>query len=420
MGDSYILSGGDIVAPDSILYAGCIPVRGGIIQDVDSRPVRDYLAAHPEFGDLPIVDCGGRFVIPRLMEMHIHGAFGAGFEQIREGRELLLMAERFRARGISSFVPTILWDETSVRRLVGAIREAALPCEVLPGIYLEGPFVNPAKRGGIGPGQIHQPDTRLLDHIFEVTDGLLRIMTVAPELEGSDRLCSMLEERGVRVAFGHSDLRGITKLPERPFSITHLFNAMSGLDHKDGAEGLANLALSGAARWVELNADGVHVNASAMETAGRCVPKGNLVLTSDAVVSAGLPYGEYRYFGQAVESGPRGVRYRDSGTLIGSSRLGMEIVRSFMEASGAPLCEAVAAMSSTPMELLGMDCARQGGSIVAGAPADLYLWDKSLGTCIPAVSGDSAGTGGSRGTGGSAFESRYTPLLKTRTPEVFL
>jgi N-acetylglucosamine-6-phosphate deacetylase len=154
---------------------------------------------------------------------------------------------------------------------------------------------------------------------------------------------------------------------------------MSGVDHREG--GLANLGLSGRSRWVELNADGIHVNDTAMRIAHSCLPPEKLILTSDAVVSAGLPYGEYLYFGHKVRSDSKGVRYGESGVLIGSSKLGMEIVGSFVRASGAPLWAAVASMSATPSAALGKRARQRPGKIVSGAPAKILVWDKDMTAC---------------------------------------
>lgn len=383
--------------PDRLLEKGLLVAREGSIVFAGAQNLSDYLASNPRFRGLPVMDCGGCIIAPRLVEMHLHGAFGIGFENLRGGDDLLYMFEEFRKRGIGCFVPTILWDEKAVGRLVDAIEEARLPKTVLPGIYIEGPFVNPKKRGGINPGQIAAPDADLCKKIIDTARGMLKIMTVAPELPGIGAIYPILRQAGVLVSLGHSEAGAgigaeIGSLPPSPFSITHLFNAMSGVDHR-GDGGLANLALTGEPRWVELNADGIHVNASSMKIASLCIPGERLILTSDAVVSAGLAHGAYSYFGKEVVSDEKGVRYRDSHTLIGSNRLGMEIVLSFMRASGRPLHAAVASMSLVPSAALGLPdgCQLEGGprlpdgghaaAFGTGAASDVFIWNKELSSC---------------------------------------
>ena len=205
-------------------------------------------------------------------------------------------------------MPTILWDEKAVSRLIDAIEESRLPQDVIPGIYIEGPFINPERRGGINPPQIAKPDEKLCRKIVETTRGKLKIMALAPELPGVEALYPILREARVLVSLGHSGASAAVALPPPPFSVTHLYNAMSGFDHRGG--GLVNIALSGLSTWVELNADGIHVNATSMKVASLCLPPEKLILTSDAVISAGLGYGDYSYFGKAVSSDSTGVRYR--------------------------------------------------------------------------------------------------------------
>ncbi len=380
MAEGYILANGTAVLPDRLLEKATIATHGGKIVAIGAESPAEIAASRPECRGLPVVDCAGAYVLPRLVEMHIHGAFGIGFESVTGPGELLTVARELRARGAGTFVPTILWDEAAVSRLAAAIEESGLPESALPGIYIEGPFVNPEKRGGIGLDRIRAPDAELCRRILRAARGKLKIMALAPELPGVEALYPILGEAGVRISLGHSAADAGVATLKGHFSVTHLFNAMSGLDHRRG--GLVNLALAGRTTWAELNADGIHVNADCMAVASRCLPPDKLVLTSDAVVAAGLPYGEYSYFGSPVRSGPDGVRYVESGTLMGSNRLGMEIVVSYRRASGAALPAAVASMSRTPSDVLGFGPATRA-CLEIGAAADLFVWDRELASCRP-------------------------------------
>ena len=393
MGDSYILSGGVVVLSGGLLKDGLVVVRDGIISYVGADRLSRRLALNPRDKSLPVVDCAGSFILPRLTEMHIHGAFGVGFESLRGSEDILEVALRLKERGIGCFVPTILWDEGAVGRLVSAIEASCLPRSVIPGIYIEGPFVNPEKRGGIGREQIMKPDFDLCEKILETTRGLLKIMTLAPELPGIESLYPLLRKNGVLISLGHSAAKAGTSLPPPPFSTTHLYNGMSGADHRGG--GLANIALAGFSRWVELNADGIHVNATAMKIASLCLDPERLILTSDAVVAAGLEPGEYSYFGKRIVSDGKGVRYRDEGTLVGSNKLGIDIVKSFAASTGRPLNAAVASMSATPSAALGMAATGQSGSVEVGAVAGLFIWDGGLVACRAAGEAASAAEVGS-------------------------
>jgi N-acetylglucosamine-6-phosphate deacetylase len=381
MNGSYIVKGGTIVLPDRQIDNALLVVRDGTIEFAGAIDSPESAAAGNQVpflagsASLPVEDVSGMFVLPRLVETHIHGAGGYGFEKIDSARAILAVRDFLESRGVGCFVPTVLWDEYAITNLVKAIESALLPRSVLPGIYIEGPFVSPEKRGGIGLENIRAPSVDLAKRMIDLCHGYLKTVTIAPELSGAEALYPIFEAAGVLVSLGHSNgtLDSIA-LPKSRYSFTHLFNAMSGIDHR-GSGGLANLAFLDMASTVELNADGIHVNPACMNLVAKQIGSERLILTSDAVVAAGLPYGDYLYFGKNVKSGPDGVRYSDTGVLMGSNKLGMEIVKSYISATGVSLHAAVASMSLSPR------VAGQGGAILPGCTDDIFIWNKELIKC---------------------------------------
>jgi len=376
---TYILEGADLLLPDRTLPRATLAVKNGRIEGIFNQraggALKELLDRDSRLSTAPVLHLSDAYIAPALVEIHIHGCGIWGFERISGASELEGAAKFLEEKGVGCFVPTILWDEPALSRLGEAILEAKLPRALLPGIYVEGPFINSAKRGGIQPSNICAPDADLARHLLEVSRGLLAICTLAPELEGVEMLYPIFKNTGVLVALGHSGATlGTLKLPEHPYTITHLFNAMTGVDHRAG--GLANLALSGSPDFVELNGDGIHVNASCLSLAARLVSRDSLLLISDAVVGAGRPYGEYPYYEHRVVSSGRGVRYADTDVLMGSNRLGIDIVRSFVAQTGVPLWQAVRAMSLIPRRALGQDA--EYGSIEPGKVADIFIWDRAL------------------------------------------
>ena len=146
-------------------------------------------------------------------------------------------------------------SEAAIWGLASALGELSPSKEVTPGIYVEGPFVNPIKRGGIPLEAISDPDSRLLGRIINLARGRIALMTLAPELPGYREILARLEALGILPCLGHSDcnIDRIT-LPSGRFSITHLFNAMSPISHKE--PGLAMLPFLDRRAFVELNPDG--------------------------------------------------------------------------------------------------------------------------------------------------------------------
>jgi len=376
---TYILENADLILPDRVLPRATLAVKRGRIAGI--HPARSKVlsqeirARDPEFSAAPVFHVSDVYVAPSLVELHIHGCGKWGFEQIRCAGNLSQVVQFLNGKGVGCFVPTLLWDENAVSMLAQAILDGDFLRSTIPGIYLEGPFVNIKKRGGIQPSNITVPNPATAQRMISASRGLLRICTIAPELEGIATVYPFFEEAGILIALGHSEASLLTaKLPGHPFLMTHLFNAMTGIDHKQG--GLANLAFSGIPDYVEINGDGIHVNETCLRLAARAISADSLILISDAVVGAGIPDGAYDYFGHRVISSERGVRYADSDVLMGSNKIGIDIVRAFVAQTEIPLWHAVRAMSLTPRTLLGME--KDFGSIEEGKVADIYLWDKTL------------------------------------------
>jgi len=376
---TYIIEGADLILSDAILPHATLAVSEGRIAHILARhelsSLLELANLDPSFEGSPIIHAADALVAPALVEMHVHGCGGWGFERIAGPQDLVDAAEFLEQKGVGCFVPTILWEEKALSSLVAAIADCELPQRVLPGIYLEGPFVNSLRRGGIQPENIRPADSSLAQSIVDAAHGLLKIATFAPELDGIEPIYRIFQSAGVLVSLGHSDatLQALT-LPERPYSMTHLFNAMRGIDHKEG--GLANLAFSRSPDYVEVNGDGIHVNATCLRLSARAIPQDSLILISDAVIGAGLPYGTFRYFEHDVVSTERGVRYAKTDVLMGSNRLGMDIVRNFVAQTEVPLWQAVRAMSLIPRRALGL--AKDYGSIEVGKIADIFIWDNEM------------------------------------------
>jgi len=364
-----VLTGGRIVLPRSILEDGAVVVRGGRITAVLEQG--DRLPA-----GLPRRDLGRSWVTPGFIELHIHGCGGVAFDSLGpdavEGAEALERAAAFlRARGITTFVPTVVSREAAISGLAAAMGELAPPREATPGIYVEGPFVNPLRRGGIPLDAISDPDSRLLGRIINLARGRMVMMTLAPELPGYREILARLEAVGALPCLGHSDcnIDRIT-LPSGRFSITHLFNAMSPISHKE--PGLAMLPFLDRRAFVELNPDGAHVNEAALRLCASGLEPDRLILISDAAPPAGLAPGIYGEGEAALVSGEDGVRFASTRVLMGGRLLAPELLRRWLKVTGSSIPNAVRMLSLTPAQALGLDDRR--GAIAPGLDATLVLW----------------------------------------------
>jgi N-acetylglucosamine-6-phosphate deacetylase len=350
---------GRLVLADRVA-AGRIEIEDGRIAGVELDPTGDR-AADPAPGPL---------IAPGFADLHVHGWGGHG--AMGPARDLDGMARALASRGVTAFLPTAvsapLEDLAAFADRVRAWLPDAPADGAAPlGFNLEGPFLAPARRGAHDPAHFRAPATLAAGDLEPVLDGL-RIMTVAPELPGALELIGRLSGRGVVVSLGHS---GATMDQARAGYLagaratTHLFNAMSGIDHR--APGLAVAALVDDEVHVELIADGEHVDAAVWPIVLRMKPAGRLVLVSDAVELAGTAEGRGTLGGLAVEVRDGRCRLVSTGALAGSLIALDSAVRNLVRA-GFTLPVAVAAAGANPLAMLGVS---DRGRIAPGQLADL-------------------------------------------------
>lgn len=319
----------------------------------------------------------GPYLAPGFVDVHVHG--WGGHDAMGSRSALDGMARRLLRRGVTSFLPTAVTAPLGelaafAERVRGWLPDAPPDGAAPLGFNLEGPFLAASRRGAHDPAQLQVPTGVPLAVLEPMLDGL-RVITIAPELPGATELIGWLHERGVATSIGHSaatieEARAGYAAGGR--STTHVFNGMSGVDHR--APGVAVAALLDDAAYVELIADGLHVHPALWPLITRLKPPDRLLLVSDAVPVAGMGDGRGRIGGLEIEV------LRGRATLAGTSTLAGSVialdtaVRNVV-ASGMPLEAAVAAASRNPLALLGIG---DRGRIAAGQRADLVELDSEL------------------------------------------
>ncbi len=379
---SFLIEGCDVVLPDGVIRHGVILACDGSILFAGSR---DRVP-----GDLPAgcrtIPAEGMLACPALWDPHIHGCGGVSTENMT-AESLAEMAGFLAAHGVGAFLPTIVADEGHVARLGEAIIAAGDRPDLrgrIPGIYVEGPFVSVARRGAIPEGLVQPVSIATLDRFVELSRGKLRLMTFAPELPGASSLVTRMREKGILPCLGHSDasydgLRGWEDFA--PLNVTHLFNGMSGVSHRD--PGLAQWALVNRDVHTELNCDGTHVHDAGIHLALRARPWGKMVLISDAVAPAGLPPDEPGSAGLALYGKPlfargNGLYYADSGVLVGSRALLTDGLRRLVTEFHVPVANAISMATLNTARLLGFS---RKGALLAGYDADVALFSHDFSRC---------------------------------------
>lgn len=319
----------------------------------------------------------GPLLAPGFVDVHVHG--WGGHDAMGSTADLDGMARALLRRGVTSFLPTAVtaslpdlaaFAERVRAWLPDAPRDGAEPL----GFNIEGPFIAAARKGAQDPDWIREPASIDRVELEPLLDGL-RLMTVAPETPGALEFIAWLRGRGVKVSAGHSAAGLDTArsgYAAGASGTTHLFNAMSGIDHH--APGLAVAALTTDDAYVELIADGHHVHPALWPIITRTKPADRLLLVSDAVSLAGT--GARGGTIGALEVQVEGDRctLRSTGALAGSLIALDSAVRNLAD-SGLPLPLAVAAASRNPAAMIG---ATDRGRLAVGQRADIVELDDTL------------------------------------------
>jgi N-acetylglucosamine-6-phosphate deacetylase len=348
---------------DDRVASGRLAIEDGVIAAVD---LDDVDADH------------GPFIAPGFVDLHVHG--WGGHDAMGDPAALDGMSRRLLRRGVTSFLPTAVTapldalvafaDRVRAWRAV-APEDGAEPL----GFNLEGPFLAAARRGAHDPAALVAPADAPRDTLERLVDQL-KVVTIAPELPGATELIGWFRERGVVSSLGHS--AASYELTRTAFlagatSTTHLFNAMSGIDHR--APGVALAALLEDDAYVELIADGIHVVPEVWPLIARFKAPDKLLLVSDAVSIAGTAAARGRIGTLDCEVVDGRVVLTGSTTLAGSAIALDDAVRNLVEA-GVGLPVAIAAATRNPLALLGIT---DRGHLGVGQRADLVELNGSLG-----------------------------------------
>jgi N-acetylglucosamine-6-phosphate deacetylase len=355
-------------------------IEGRLVLDdrvaVGRVTIRDGWITAVDFADGEGVD-DAPYIAPGFVDVHVHG--WGGHDAMGDRAALDGMARALLRHGVTSFLPTAVTAPMGdlsafadrVRSwLPDAPADGAQPL----GFNLEGPFLAHARRGAHDETQLRAPADVPPETIEALTEGL-RLLTVAPELAGATDLIGALSRAGVAVSLGHS--AALLEQARAAFragatSTTHLFNAMSGFEHR--SPGLAVAALLDDDAYVELIADGIHVHPALWELITRLKPADRLLLVSDAVPLAGTGDGRGQIGQLPVDVEGWRCTLAGTDTLAGSVIALDTAVRNVVDA-GIPLVAAVAAASRNPLALLGIT---DRGRIAVGQRADLVELDKEL------------------------------------------
>ncbi|NDI86998.1 N-acetylglucosamine-6-phosphate deacetylase [Undibacterium sp. B2R-29] len=325
-------------------------------------------------GELP-------YILPGFVDLHVHGA--GGKDTMEAGDAVSVIARQHARHGTTSLLATTMTaPQADIEAALHAIRplvdaRPANSARVL-GVHLEGPYINPGKLGAqpdfAGIGSLQQ-----VQHLHAIAP--IRLITVAPEMDGHLQLVRELTAMGMQVQIGHtlgSYEDGVAALENGAKGFTHLYNAMSRLDHR--APGMVGAALAHA-EFSEIIPDLLHVHPGAIKAALRAIP--HLYCVTDSTAASGMPDGQYMLGRQVVHKCLGGVRLED-GTLAGSTLTMDQALRNLVSI-GLTLEDASRRVSTYAADYLGLS---ERGRLRAGAFADLVVLDASLNLIAVYVEGE--------------------------------
>ena len=334
-----------------------------------------------------VLDAGGRTLAPGLIDVHIQGAGGA--DVLDATPEALATIARTCARfGVTSFLATTIYKPGQDNRhlkVAAACVGRDLGGARLLGTHLEGPFISPQKRGMIQPDCLTLPAPAILDDIYALLGDTLKMMTVAPELPGSAEIIRTLAAHKTVASFGHSKATydetvrgfemGITH-------VTHLFNAMVGLHHREPGPLAAIFERPDVT--CQVITDGVHIHPAMLRLAFHALGPQRFVTITDGMQALGLPDGLYLYNNLQYESRNGTARYKD-GTLIGTALGLSQLLARLTEFTPCSPTAAIKTVTENAAQVLGLGQTK--GTIAPGYDADLVILENDLSVYATMVAG---------------------------------
>lgn len=361
----------NIITPNRVLNGYGLLIKNGIIADIDLES---------KFSDeyYKVIDGRGKFLSPGFIDIHNHG--NSGFDVMDSTEYALDEIGRYLfLNGVTSYLGTII--TSSSENIVKAVENIynysnkSASAKIL-GIHLEGPFFNKLKKGAQPEKYILQPDFFLMETLMDQYLDKIKMVSLAPELNGALEVIEYLRKKDIVVALGHTN--ATSEEGKRAISCgatiaTHLYNGMRSFDHRE--PGIIGAILNDNRIFAELIYDRIHVHDDAVKIALKMKGYDKIILVSDSIRATGLGDGEYELGGQNVYV-TQGVARLKTGNLAGSTLNLREAVYNMVNYSDVPIYEAVKMASLNPATAINMH--HDIGSIEIGKKANLIIFDNDI------------------------------------------
>lgn len=378
------LHNGTLLSGFSCMENCAVLIENGLIDDVFT----EKRFAQKQFdSSTKIIDLQGAYIAPGFIDTHIHGFGGFGTDDCSTD-SILKMSELLAQYGVSAFNPTIYpAEEETMLKTIKAV-SAAIGKEKgarIMGLHLEGPFISPLKLGVQKPETVKAVDIPFMEKLWQAADGHIVNMTVAPELKGMRELALYCLKKGIVLQAGHTDAKYENMTEGMQAGIlhsTHLFNAMSRLNHRN--PNAAGAVLIHPEMACEIIADGVHVHPDLIKLLQRDKPLDKIVLITDALKPTEQKDGPFFANGEEVVFDEGCWHRKVDGVIAGSALTMIKGVKN-LNSFGFSLSDSVRFASANPAQIMKYS---NQGVIMPGKAADITVFDRDFEVKLSIINGD--------------------------------
>ncbi len=375
------LVGGKIITPFRVVKNGTIVLDDGKIYELGKTGDVNI----PD--NCQVIDVSGKMITPGFVDLLVHGGHGYGFaddhpDSVKE------VSKYFMENGSTTVMASLFAKPRDlllkdISRLAEYIHDN--PDSNIRGIHMEGPYLNKALKGAMNEDYLWTPTVESWNEMWEASKGLIKLMTIAPELPGAVDVMRAAAKEGVVLSIGHSmasyDELEIA-IDNGAAHVTHIFNAMRPFHHRN--PGVILGALLRNELKIELIADTLHVHPAVMELILKLKGSSGIILVSDSIRAGGMHEGEYEFADQKVIMKNKRA-FLEDGTLAGSTLTLNMAIRNMVETANAKITEAIRMASLNGAKVINLD--HRKGILAVGKDADIVVMDDDYSVDMTIING---------------------------------